>query len=264
MSIDDFENKVEKLQKEISVNTNKFSWSKIIIIVISIGLIFSIVYIFFNSITIDSEKVENKKTTTSKKLNSIQILSVKGNNVLLYKTDEINKKIILKNLETDKIIDITQSDMEVNTTILSNDGKNIIYSSNSENHTNLYMIMLNNSSIKKIFDSKNITYSFNIPCDKIENDYLKICKWTTMEWSSNNDKVSFFTCSKNMSFLTIVDTIQNSKPKILRDSMVCNNLKREHRWLKNEKIVFSSADCLYTIYPINDKPSKMIYGNISN
>jgi hypothetical protein len=260
--LEEFENKIDILGKDINGDTKTIGLGKILTIILILIIIIALIYRFINPINKSIQNIVNKNSI-DKKTDNIKMLSVKDNKILILKIDGDKKEIKLINTETRVINDISQGDIKANTAKLSNSTNSIVYSSGSKNYTSLYMITMesNNSKIRKIFDSKDINYNFNTPCKKIESDYLKICQWSTIEWSPNDNKISFFVCSQNMSSLVVVDINKSIEPNIIKDSTICNDSQREHRWLNDEDIVFSSNNNLYSVSSKNNKSSKSVYGN---
>jgi hypothetical protein len=166
---------------------------------------------------------------------SLTLIESKNNSVLAVENYGKIKRIIVIDSDSSNWNLISKSNINVGNPSLSVDGQYVAYivGQNIEvvKTNGKERIRIESNEIKEEGTKKNI-------------GDLKICPWTSLEWSSDNDKIAFFCCSSNNgqnSSGVIVSTFKDSNYELEAIaetfSKTSSKTKRQLKWSRPNEIM---------------------------
>lgn len=148
--------------------------------------------------------------------------------------DEGEVKLI--NTVTGQIQDISGGDKQASHAALSSRGDIVAYASTSDQGSALYLVSITGTHAS-VFNSTGL----NSAAKPMGSPTVRVCDWSELYWSPNDDKIAFWACGVQSSALFIVSVESGVDPQLVSDTSAASIKPRSAAWLRDGNLTITSG-----------------------
>lgn len=252
-SIEDLDNGLNSLSSRENKKNFFQSTASVLLIIVILGLILTgFLSGAQNAQYFISNTIVGKEPTLRFSTSSDHILVQTGNTEL---GGEL--KLIAENL---LIYDISKGKKNVVSSAITNDAQAVAYITKDTKGLNLHI--LETKEMKNILPMVSLSSFSSITAPQVKSSAIKLCSWSSLEWSPSKDSILIYLCFEKKSVLVSIKVDEKQTKKLYTTTIGLSAQPRLGKWLDNNTILYTKGvrkeEALFQLN-INTELEKSLY-----